>query len=206
MQSKQVFCSVIAVIFLFFGKICLSQAVPSAHAGKGDGFTIGVGPSGYNVDWGHGRMYGGTVWADWHPHQVPSMFYGLGLELEARDISLNPSSTQPSNFRLDTVGGGLIYNWPHYRNFRPYVKAIISYGSLDFTIPANPAYTHDSRTVYAAGGGFDYRAYGPLWVRVDYEYQAWPNLFGGKTGGKTLDPQGFTVGVAYAFGSGGFHR
>lgn len=202
MQWKHVFWSIFAVLFPFFGQVCASQSVPSARAGSGQSFSVGLGPSGYNVDWGHGRMLGGAVWADWQPAHVPSLLYGLGLEMEAQDISLNQSSSQPSNFRLDTIGGGLIYHWPHYRNFHPYVKALAGYGSLDFTILSNPNYTHDTRTVYAPGGGFDFRAYGPIWARVDYEYQVWPDLFGGHT----LDPQGFTLGVAYAFGTGGFRH
>ncbi|MGA9425696.1 MAG: hypothetical protein WBV33_11520, partial [Terracidiphilus sp.] len=119
------------------------------------------------------------------------------LEVEARDISLNHSSSQPSNFRQDTVGGGIIYSWPHYARLRPYGKFLMSYGSIDFLTPLFPTYTHDTRTVLAPGLGFDYRVYGPLLVRVDYEYQFWQQLFSG-----TLEPQGFTVGAAYAFGSG----
>lgn len=200
MRWKYISWTVFAVFLLVFEQVCVSQVVPSAHAGSGQAFTVGVGPSSYDVDWGHGRMLGGTIWADWHPNRVPRLLQGIGLEAEARDISLDHSSSQPSNYRQDTIEGGPIYSWPHYRSFRPYVKFLIGYGNMDFTVK-NPDYTHDSRTVYAPGGGFDVRAYGPIWARVDYEYQSWPNLLG-----HTSDPQGFTVGVAYAFGGGGFRH
>jgi len=197
MQFKHLKWSLIVVSLLVAGKAGVSQVVPTATAGNGQAFTVGAGGSSFNMDWGHGRMVGATLWADWHPKQVPGRLYGLGLEAEARDISANPSSTQPPNFRQDTAGGGVIYNWSHYPRFRPYGKFLISFGSIDFQIQRNPAYTHETRTVYTSGGGFDYRVWGPVLVRADYEYQFWPSFLG-----NTLDPQGFTIGVAYAFGSG----
>jgi hypothetical protein len=46
------------------------------------------------------------------------------LEVEARDISLDRGD-KPSNYREDTAGGGPMYTWRHYRNFRPYGKYLI---------------------------------------------------------------------------------
>lgn len=60
----------------------------------------------------------------------------------------------------------------------------------------NPHYTHDTRDVFASGGGLNYRLVHQLWVRADYEYQMWPDLFK-----KTLEPQGFTLGASYDFRS-----
>ena len=48
--------------------------------------------------------------------------------------------------------------------------------------------------LFAPGLGFEYRIFGPIWARADYEYQDWGTLLG-----KTFNPQGFTVGVSYAF-------
>jgi opacity protein-like surface antigen len=171
----------------------LSQTAPSATE-VGLPLAVGAGFSNYDVDWGHGRMDGTTLWMDYMLKPVPSLLHGIGIEAEARDISLNRGN-QPSNFRLDTAGGGVIYKWPHYRNFHPYGKFIVNYGSIDFSgIPNFPNYKHDSRTIYAVGGGLEYRAFRHIWVRADYEYQAWPNLLS-----NTLDPQGFTAGAAYDF-------
>jgi opacity protein-like surface antigen len=170
----------------------ISQVAP-AYERSGWPVRLGIGPSSYDVDWGHGRMLGGTIWADWYPEKLPHVLRGLGLEGEARDISLDRSSTQP-NMRQDTAGIGPIYAWNHFHNFHPYLKYLIAYGSIDFVSPS-PTYSHDTRTLYAPGLGFEYRFYRQFWARADYEYQTWQVLLG-----NTPNPQGFTVGVAYDFG------
>ena len=175
-------------ISLLTGALLRSQVAPAARQGSAL-LSVGVGPSSYDVDWGHGRMLGGTLWVDAHP-RMPSLLDGLGMEVEARDISLNHSTSQPSNFRQDTLGGGPIYTWNHYRNFRPYGKFLVDFGSIDFSTTG--PYRHDTRTVYAPGFGFQYRVYRNLWARADYEYQWWQTILGG-----TPDPQGFTIGVTY---------
>ncbi len=175
-----------------------SQAVP-AYEGRGPSLplSIGFGPSSYDVDWGHGRMYGGTVWADWYPTQLPRILHGLGVEVEARDISLHQNCNPPGfcpqkNMRQDTAGGGVIYNWRLFRRFHPYAKFLVEDGSVDF-YPL-PGYSHDTFMLLTSGGGFEYRIFRPFWARADYEYQDWGRLLG-----NTLNPQGFTVGVAYNF-------
>jgi opacity protein-like surface antigen len=173
-----------------------SQVAPEAIEGNRP-FSVGAGVSNFNVDWGKTRMYGGTFWADWRP-PLPLFLNGLGLEIEARDISLDRSSTVPSNFRQDTAGGGPIYTWRHYRNFRPYGKGLLEFGSFDFR-STNPNYSHDTRTLVAAGPGVEFRTYGHLWVRAEYEYQIWGHILG-----KRPDPQGFTLGAMYDFG--GIHH
>jgi opacity protein-like surface antigen len=174
------------------------QVAPAAYSASSAQWSVGLGPSSYDVDWGHGRMEGGTLWIDWQPPQIPPILDGVGVELEGRDISLGHSSSQPANFRLDTAGGGVIYNWKHFRNFRPYAKFIVSFGAIDWDNP-DPHYDHETRTVTAYGGGMQFRAFRNLWARVDYEYQAWPSI-----AFQTLDPQGFTVGAMYDFP--GFHE
>ncbi len=73
-----------------------SQVVPQAQEGLWP-FSVDAGVSTFDVDWGHGRMLGGTLWADWHPNRIRSLLDGLGLEIEARDISLNRGD-EPSNY------------------------------------------------------------------------------------------------------------
>ncbi len=175
-----------------------SQVAP-AYKAPGVPLSVGAGPSSYDVDWGHGRMYGGTVWADWYPARIQSFAHGLGLEIEARDISLHQNCVAPNdcpqkNIREDTAGGGPLFKWHLTPRFHPYGKGLIEEGSVDFTT-SSPTYSHDTRMLIASGGGFEYRFVGPLWVRADYEYQDWV----GKLLGNTLNPQGFTVGIAYDF-------
>ncbi len=145
-------------------------------------------------------MYGEAIWADWYSRRMPRLLDGLGLEIEARDISHDRHLPPQLNLRQDTAGGGAIYAWRHFRNFHPYAKYLISFGSYDFSpveVGPNKFYSHDTRTLYAPGAGLEFRVYHPLWLRVDYEYQTWQKLLGA-----TPDPQGFTVGVAYSFAYG----
>lgn len=185
---------------LFLNPVGKAQTVPSAIQTGGLPITAGLGVSDYDVDWGHGRMLGGTIWIDYMPSRVPSILHGLGLEAEARDISLNHSSTQPANFRLDTAGGGPIYfaHVARFPNFHPYGKLILSYGGIDWDNP-NPQFTHETRTVMAPGLGFDYRLYRSILLRADYEYQFWPDIAPSSPGTHVLNPQGFTVGAMYDF-------
>jgi opacity protein-like surface antigen len=196
MRLKLLALPALAVSILTAAIPAFSQTVP-AYQREDLPLLVGIGPSGFDVDWGHGRMYGGTIWADWYPERMPSVLHGLGIEVEARDISLDRHLPPQFNLRQDTAGGGLIYSWRHYRNFHPYAKYLISYGSYDFSpVPVGTSYySHDTRTLWAPGAGFEYRVYRAFWARGDYEYQTWQTLLG-----KTPNPQGVTVGVAYSFG------
>ncbi len=175
-----------------------SQTVPSATEG-GIPLSVGGGLSSWDTDWGHSRMGGVTIWADWRPPHLPSLLNGLAIEAEGRDVNFNHGDKPPA-FRQDTGSVGVIYTWRPYRNFHVYGKGLIGLGSIDFgsclaTCSTKP-YTHDTRTVYAPGGGIEYRVFHHLWARADYEYQFWPQL----TGHTYLNPQGFTFGAMYDFG------
>ncbi len=197
----------ILTVSLFAAAVpAFSQVVPAASQGRTLPLSVGIGPSSYDVDWGHGRMFGGTIWVDYYPGKLPAILRGLGVEVEARDISLDrhedpnqqyPNWSEQANTREDTASGGAIYTWRHYRNFHPYAKFLYGHGSIDFITGlthATSSYTHDTRSLMAAGGGFEHRVFRQVWARADYEYQAWQTLIG-----HTLNPQGFTVGVAYDF-------
>jgi opacity protein-like surface antigen len=168
------------------------QVVPEA-TGAGLPLTFGVGYSNYYTDWS-GRLSGPMFWADWNFYQLPSYLQGIGIEVEARDLNYDRTGSFPT-LRMDTAGGGPIYTLRRYRRFQPYAKFLVSFGSFDFTIPGYPNYTHDTRTLRAPGGGLNCRVFQKIWVRGDYEYQFWPLL----GHGNTLNPQGWTLGVAYNF-------
>jgi opacity protein-like surface antigen len=194
MRFKLVAFPVLAVSIFFAAVSAFSQVVPSYERKSGWPFTVGAGPVSYDVDIGHGRMYGFAGWFDIYPGKLPSILHGhLGAEGELRDISLGRSSSQP-NVRYDTAAMGLIYMWNRLHNVRPYAKIMIGDGSVDFP-RLSPTYAHDTRTYTAPGGGLEFRIKQDLWVRADYEYQTWQSLavYG------ALKPQGFTVGASYDF-------
>jgi opacity protein-like surface antigen len=201
MRLKLLAAPILAVSFILSALSAHSQTIAPYQA-KGFPIVVGVGPSSFDPDWGNGRMWGGAAWADWYPRSLRPGLQGLGIEVEVRDISLDkhlqPGNADPqrsgqANTKEDTAGGGIIYNWRHFRRVQPYAKFIVSEGSVDF-ISSSLTYSHDTRMVMAPGGGLEYRMFGPLWARVDYEYQDWGTLLH-----ETLTPSGFTFGVSYDF-------
>jgi hypothetical protein len=146
----------------------------------------------------NGHILGGTLWADYSPNWVPSRLSGIGLEVEARDLSFARSSSLPSNLREDVAEGGLIYSWRHYRSVRPYAKFEMGYGNADYK-GITGANRSQSRTIVGGGGGVEFRVTQRIWVRADYEYQSWPDFFKNSTPAKPMNPQGFTVGALYHF-------
>jgi opacity protein-like surface antigen len=190
----------LALLFACSAYHAVAQTAPAAKEAKLP-LAIGAGFSGYNPDEGHTHLLGSTVWIDYFPSQMPEFLRGIGIEAEARDLNYDRSSAASPNLREDVAGGGVIYSWPRYRNFRPYGKFFMAYGNTDYE-GLNQKRHNDSRTVTSVGGGVEYRAFRSVWVRADYEYQWWPDFF--KHAGNTLpagllNPQGFTVGALYHF-------
>jgi hypothetical protein len=199
------FLSPIFAVFVFtlfqftLSQPAFSQTAPAAYDGRRLPFSIGAGVSSMDVDWGHSRMYGATLWIDYYPTRLPRILNGLGVDVEGRDVNYGRPTDVPSNFRQDTAAGGPIYTWRRFPNLQIYGKGLLGFGSIDFKLTNDPGYTHETRTVFAPGGGILAHAYKNVWVRADYEYQIWPDLFG-----KSDDPQGFTLGAVYDFR--GFRR
>jgi len=197
MQLKLNRSAILATLLMTASCPLFSQAVPSANGGepqRGTTLGLGGGVSSYLMDFGHGRMTGGTVWADAEFNIGPKILHGFGLEGEARQVAYGRSPSQPSNLREETVSAGVTYTWHAPHDIHPYGKFLGGVGAINFHFPYE-TYDHDTRTVTAAGGGVEARAFRRVWVRADYEYQWWPVLFN-----KTLDPQGVTLGVMYKFG------
>src|ERR1700691_1241135 len=131
MRFKLVGLPVLALSILSVAIPAFSQVAPEYERKGGLPIEVGAGGVSYDVDWGHGRMYGGAAWIDYYPRFMPSFLRGLGIEGEVRDITLDEHTTQP-NMRQDTGEGGPIYAWRHFRNFHPYAKYLIGDGSIDF--------------------------------------------------------------------------
>ncbi len=170
----------------------VSQVVPAGRTGKGPPLSVGVAYSNYNTDWS-GRLSGATVWADWNFYKLPPLWDGFGIEIEGRDLNFGRTGGDPK-LRMDTFEGGLIYTTHFYRRFHPYAKFLFGDGSIDFTV--SPNYSHDTRSMYVPSAGADTRFYENLWLRVNYEYQFWPDFFNHHA----FNPHGWDVGVAYDFG------
>jgi len=188
MRSKLV----LAVLITLTTWPAFSQVQPAVKV-SGLPLGIGAGLSDYSLDYGSGRrMIGVSAWADYN------LFRGLGIEAEGTSIFADKPDVLP-RMRQDTIKGGAIYRARPFFRIRPYVKGLIGLGSIDFP-SRNPSYTHDTFTMYAVGGGAEYKVWKTLFARVDYEYQAWPNTFGPRT----LDPNGYTFGATYYMR--GIHR
>lgn len=193
MQLKYYILQIFGLTFLSAATLGFSQVAPAARSSNLP-LTVGMGYSDFNADWANSRVYGGTVWINYYPEIFSRHITGLGLDIEARDLSYNkPPVLQ--GFKQDTAGGGAIYSWHHFHNVRPYAKGLIEFGSFDFNV-GNPTYHHDTRAVYAMGAGLDYHVFGHFWARGDYEYQTWQSLFGRTT---HPTPNGFTFGAMYDF-------
>jgi opacity protein-like surface antigen len=203
---------VLVAIFLAAAEQVFSQAAPAASRGVWQA-NIGAGVSVFHDDYsgptptggaysGAGLMEGPTVWLDIYPNCGPNFIHGLGLEVEGRDLSFGRPSTQPSNFREDTGGGGAIYSWRHFRDFSPYGKFLWEQASIDFHT-SDPNYNHDNRSLFAAGAGFEYLIWRDVSVRAEYEEQVWQRLFEDHSlpyaNGLQLKPRGITIGASYAF-------
>lgn len=197
MRIRLFVAPVVAAICIATTIPACSQVKPAADKGNGIPLVVGSGFSSYNVDWGAGsREEGGTLWATYTFRRMPRDLWGLGIDVEARDLSFAVPTRLP-NMRYDTAGGGVVYHYYrfHPRHLRPYAKFLGSFGSIDFPPIGN--YSHDTRAFYSFGGGADFHAWRQVWIRADYEYQMWWHLFGSS---HALTPNGFTVGPEFDFG------
>jgi hypothetical protein len=187
-----------SIVFLLVVLCCgvriQGQAAPSATSNSALPLKTGMGFSDFRTSFGYGTVKGGTLWLDYTPNRLPHYLDGLGIEAEVRDLSLDPSKTIPE-MRIDEAQGGAIYSWRHFRNALPYAKALIGYGNIDYKL--NGIKYHDSRTITVLGGGVEFRVYGSVWARTDYQYQFWPNFWRNPAG--SLNPSGFTFGAVYDF-------
>jgi|GEM_PF-1876745 hypothetical protein len=171
-----------------------AQVNPSAtsQGGASVPVVIGFGFSNFAMDWGPGqRMNGVTLWADLYPFRGGAR--DLGFQFEGRDI--NFMRTIP-NLREDTAQFGVIYNISHFRSVHPFGKFISGVGSMDFPGWSYlPKYHHDTFLVTTPGAGVDIHTFNGMWVRAEYQYQTWHNVFGPNSS----NPNGFTIGAQWDF-------
>jgi len=206
MDLKPYIGPTLAVLFVCSASSVLAQSAPPATRPTLT-LAVGAGLSGYNPDFRHGHLLGGTLWIDYTLPHMPYFMHGIGLEAEGRDLNYGHSGTEPPVLREDTALGGVFYSWPRYYKFRPYAKAMLGYGNTDYMLSRLP-WNRQSRTITGAGGGVDYRLTQKIWLRVDYEYQSWPTFFkhfNNIPPAGRLNPQGFTIGAMYHFSRSRYH-
>jgi opacity protein-like surface antigen len=171
------------------------QAIPSAEM-KRPQFLVGAGFTDFVNGMAGGRNESSAEWVDWKPNFGPSVLKGLGIEAEFRDYKYYQIGSK--QLYQTTYGGGPIYTLLHFPNIHPYGKFLINYSNMDFdNVYVHPVKIANSSWItWAPGGGVEYRAWGNLWVREDYEYQFWRiNVKPGDD--HFLNPNGFTIGVSY---------
>jgi len=96
---------ILALLFVCAAYSALAQTVPAAKEERIP-FAIGADISGFNPDWGQGRIMSETVWIDYTPTRVPSFLRGIGLELEARDLNFGRTLTVPPLMVEESAGVG----------------------------------------------------------------------------------------------------
>jgi hypothetical protein len=121
----------------------------------------------------------------------PVLFDHLGVEGEGRWLLLN--ATQ--GFREYSYLAGPVFRFSlGDRAVHPYVKALAGEGIIDF--PNHLAYGR--YFAVAMGGGAEVPLSRRVRLRLDYEYQIWPDAPGipGQPG-NALKPNGLSGGVSY---------
>ncbi len=187
---------ILAGLLILTAMPVVAQVVPQATDSSSPLYA-GIGYSRFSPDWGPGRTldgldaYVGIMFP--HRFHIPN---GFGIEAEGRDMFFNPSTNVPNYIKSEaSLGGGLIYKYQHWQKFRPYGKFFYEAGRIDYPYYSLPdAYAYSTLTVM--GGGLEYKVKTHYWIRADYSYERWPNLF---KLGKDLNPVGVTVGMTYNF-------
>jgi opacity protein-like surface antigen len=169
-------CLLAAAIPMLAGGNAFGQTRESATAGH-TFWWVGGGVSGYYLQYGQRKNLGFTGYVD------ADTTRRLGLEAEGRWLNFH----QTNDIRAETYLAGPRYHFNMGR-FQPYAKGLAGLGKFNFTYN----YATGTYFVIAPGAGLDYFVSPRLSVRVDGEYQYWPQFtFGPMSSG------GVSVGVRY---------
>ena len=170
-RSVALLCSLLAMPLLL-----PAQATPAATT-PGD-LQVGLGYSRGNPDYGTKSLNGFTVYGD------ADIWRHFGAEAEFHRISGDSPTITESTYEV-----GARYRLPLQR-FSPYLKILV--GGGDFTLAGSTQ--NGTYSMYAGGGGIDYRLSRHFVLRADYEYQRWGNF-----PPRGLQPNLVTLGAAYRF-------
>ena len=161
---------------------CHAQALPAAT--RSLSFEAGGGISIASPDYSFGTIKGFSVFG------AADLRSGIGIDVEYHDTNL----FTPHDIGEKTFLVGLRYG-RHERRFYPYIKGLAGEGTFTFQQGYYPATTSSNYTVFAFGGGLEYRASQRIMLRlVDAEYQDWTTF-----SPSNLTPIVYTFGAAYHY-------
>lgn len=167
-----------------------AQVEPAA-GGSPVRLGIGGGIDYWDGNWSHIRRFGPSAWA------TGEVWRGLGVIAEGHSMIFG-DGTVGDRYKYFSGEGGMVYNYHHWRKFTPFAKGEIGFAGLSFPHKPTATYTHDTRTTWAIGGGFEYKLWKRVWTRADFTYDNFPDFYSPVTGGHpTLNPSGVTLGFTY---------
>lgn len=138
------------------------QSMPSAFE---NGYSISAGSlvSGYYLGYGSRKIAGPSSFVDIDTR------HRLGIEGEAHWLMFpQTASVHDTTWLIGARYSALEFN----RRFYPYVKGMVGFTQFNFPY----SYAKGDYVVAAPGGGFDYRLTYRVRLRVDGEYQFWPQF------------------------------
>ena len=184
----------VAVVAVFLPVLGMAQVQPAGNRFPLN-LSIGAGMDYWSGDWGAANIHrwGPAAWA------TVSIWRGLGVNAEGHSMNVGGNNFA-SSYKYYVAEGGPIYVFHHWNRIEPYAKAELGFASL--THPSNfSGHLHDTSNTWAIGGGIEYHTWGPMWTRVDYTYDAFPNFHSSITGqNHILNPQGIAFGESFRFG------
>jgi opacity protein-like surface antigen len=162
-----------------------AQSVPDAKAGF-ERIRVGGYYSYFDTGYSGYRMTGPSAFIDWSS----SALWHFGAEAEGRWLIGNA----PNNFSQYTYLAGPRYRFPIGRRVQPYAKFLMGAGEVNF--PYHLA--HGGYFAIAVGGGAELAMRRRWRLRVDYEYQIWPDAVGiPGIPSPALKPNGVSAGISY---------
>lgn len=99
------------------------------------------------------------------------------------------------DYKETSYDAGIRWAW-HKRKFTPYAKGLVGFGHATAPTPEQivGGSTPGTYFLFGLGGGLDYGLTEKINLRVDFEYQRWPNF-----PPHGLTPPLLNVGAAYRF-------
>ncbi len=150
------------VIYLASSGAAYGQTLPSGFE-NGLAISAGSAVSGYYLGYGGRKIAGPSSFVDIDTR------HHLGIEGEAHWLLFPQSeSVHDTTWLIGARYSALQFN----RRFYPYVKGMVGFTQFNFPY----SYAKGDYVVAAPGGGFDYRLTYRVRLRVDGEYQFWPQF------------------------------